>query len=258
MSGHWRFCVTAFILAAGLSTSPASSNPLTDLFNPAPKEAATPAPKEAAAPAPAPVREACVPQPGRSTAPGQHWVYHIDGHRKCWFQADEATVSAKKQVNRHMVMRPAVVPEKDEAELHKKAVLDARAQVLSAAPAAAPEPAAPEMVDTASVRAGEPAIPLPAAPVAAPSTIDPLTPDHAAPRSVNVEMLLAASTERDLAASSVPPTSTDAPPSASADNWDSTAAWAGTVLIALGFVFLVGSLLASRVLGPRETSIRRA
>ena len=259
MSGHWRFCVTAFILAAGIQTSPASSNPLTDLFNPAPKEAATPARAEDA-PAPTPVREACVPQPGRSTAPGQHWVYHLNGHRKCWFQASEATVSAKKQIRHHFARRPAVAPEEDEAALRKKTVLDARAQVLSAAPAAATEPAAsaPEAVDTASVRAGEPAIPVPAAPIAAQPTIDPLTPDRAAPRSVNVEMLLAASAERDLAASSAPPTAADAPSAASADNWESTAAWAGTVLIALGFVFLVGALLASRFLGSRETSIHRA
>ena len=259
MSGHWRFCVTAFILAAGIPTSPASSNPLTDLFNPAPKEAATPARAEDA-PAPAPAREACLPQPGRSTAPGQHWVYHLNGHRRCWFQASEATVSAKKQIRHHFARRPAVAPEEDEAALRKKTVLEARAQVLSAAPAAAPESAAsaPEMVDTASVRAPEAAIPVPAAPIAAQPTIDPLTPDHATPRSVNVETLLAASADRDLAASSVPPTAPDAPSAASADNSESTATWAGTVLIVLGFVFLLGSLLASRFLGPRETSIHRA
>jgi hypothetical protein len=260
MSGHWRFCVTAFLLSAGLPSSPASSNPLTDLLNPAPKEVAAPA-RAQDAPAPAPAREACVPQPGRSTAPGQHWVYHLDGHRRCWFQASEATVSAKKQIRHHFARRPAVAPEEDEAALRKKTVLDARAQVLSAAPAAAPESAAsaPEVVDTASVRAPEAATPVPAAPIAAQPTIDPLTPDHAAPRSVNVEMLLAASTvDRDTAASSVPPTAPDAPSAASTDNSESTAAWAGTVLIALGFVFLVGSFLASRFLGSRETSIRRA
>lgn len=262
MSGHWRFCVTAFLLSAGLSTSPAFSNPLTDLFNPAP-----PAPKEeAAAPAraqdaPVPAREACVPQPGRSTVPGQHWVYHLNSHRRCWFLADEATVSAKKQIRHHFARRPAVAPEENEAALRKKTVLDARAQVLNAAAAAAPDPAAsaPEVVDTASARAREAAIAVSAAPIAAQPAIDPLTPDRAAPRSVDVETLLAASTlDREMAASSVPPATPDVPAAASADNWESTAAWAGTVLIALGFVFLLGSLLASRFLGARETSIRRA
>jgi hypothetical protein len=251
MSGHWRFYLTALLLSAGLPTSPASSNPLTDLFNPAPKEVA----------APAPAREECMSQPGRSTAPAQHWVYHLNGHRRCWFQASEATVSAKKQIRHHFARRPAVAHEEDEAELRKETVLDARAQMLSAAPTGAPQSAAsaPEVVDTASVRGPEAAIPVPAAPIAAQPTIDPLTPDHATPRSVDVEMLLAASTvDRDTAASSMPPTAPDAPSAASADNWDLTATWAGTVLIALGFVFLLGSLLASRFSGARETLIPRA
>ena len=98
MSGHWRFCVAAFLFFAGLSISPASSNPLTDLFNSAPKEAAAPASAEAQ----------CVQRPGKSTAPGQHWVYHLDGHRKCWFQADEAQVSVKKLIHRHAVKRAAI------------------------------------------------------------------------------------------------------------------------------------------------------
>ena len=257
MSGHWRFCVTAFLLSAGLPTSPASSNPLTDLFNPAPKEAA-------AAPAPAPAQEACAPQPGRSTAPGQHWVYRLDARRKCWYQADEATVSAKRHIHHRIdriAKRRAVAPEENEAELRDKTVLDARAQLVSAAPAGAPEPAAsaPEVVDTASVPAREAATPVPAAPIAAQPTIGPLTPDHATPRSVDVETLLAASTlDKDMAASSASPTTPDAPSAASAGNWELTAARAGTVLITLGFVFLVGSLLASLFFDPRETPIRRA
>ena len=258
MSGHWRLYVTAFLLAAGLPTSPASSNALTDLFDPAPKEAAAPV---RAQDAPAPAREACVPQPGRSTAPGQHWVYHINGHRRCWYQANEAAVSAKKQIRHHMVRRHAVAPEETEAELRKETVLDARAQMLSAAPAGAPQPAAsaPEAVDTASVPTREPVIPVREAAIAAQPTIDPLTPDRAAPRQVNVEMLLAAATpDRDLAAAAVSPATPDVPAVASADAWESTAAWAGTVLIVLGLVFLVGSLLASLFFGPKVTSIRQA
>jgi uncharacterized membrane protein len=202
-----------------------------------------------------------VPQPGKPTAPGRHWVYHLNGHRKCWFEASEATVSAKKQIRPHMVRRPAIAPEENEATLRKKTVLEARAQVLSAAPAAAPEPAvsAPEVADTESVRAREAATPAPAAPIATPPAIDALTSDHAAPRSVDVETLLAASTvDRDTAASSASPAAPDATSTASADNRESTAAWAGTLLIALGLVFLAGALLASRFLGAKETSFRRA
>lgn len=140
MSGHWRFCVAAFLFFAGLSISPASSNPLTDLFNSAPKEAAAPASAEAE----------CVQQPGKSTAPGQHWVYRLDGHRKCWFQADEAQVSVKKLIHHHAVKRAAIAPEENEAAPRKKMVLDARAQLLNSTPATAPQSvaSAPEAVDT--------------------------------------------------------------------------------------------------------------
>ena len=253
MSGHWRFCVAAFLLFAGLSTSPVSSNPLTDLFNFAPKEAA----------APAPAQEECVLQPGKSTAPGQHWVYRHDGHRKCWFQTDEATVSTKKQIHHHAAKQLAIAPEENEAALRETTVLDARAQLLSAAPAGAPQSqstaSGPEVVDTASVAAPEAATRVPAAPVAAPPTIDPLTPDHATPRSADVEMLLAASTlDKDMSASPVPPTTPGAPYVAGANDWELTAARAGTVLIVLGFVFLLGSLWASRFFDPKETPIRRA
>lgn len=254
MSGHWRFCVTAFVFSAGLLTSPAYSNPLTDLFNVAPQEQAAPVRAQEAS---APARPQCVPQPGKSTAPRRHWVYHIDGHRKCWFEADEAAVLAKKQIHYHAVRRPAVAPEEKEVAQGKNTVLDARAQVLSAAAAGAPDSAAsvPEVADTTSVRAREPAIPVPEAPIAAQPTIDPLAPDRAAPRPVDVEMLLAASTpDTDIAATAATPTTPDASATASADNWQSTASWAGTVLIALGFIFLAGSLLAGRFPDP----LRRA
>jgi hypothetical protein len=236
VSGHWRYCVAAFLLFGGLSTSPASSNPLTDLFNFAPKEAA----------APTAAQENCVLQPGKSTAPGQHWVYRRDGHRKCWFQADQATVSGKKQIRHQAAKRPAIAPEEEEVALGKTTVLDAQAQLLSAAPAGAPPPAAsaPEGLDTASVPAHGAATLVPASPIAAKPTIDQITPEHATPRSVDVEMLLAASTlDNDAAASSEPV----APPVVGADDWELMAARAGMVLIALGFV-LVGSLLANRFL----------
>ncbi len=245
MSGHWRFCVAAFFFFASLSISPASSNPLTDLFNLAPKEATAPAAAQAE----------CVQQPGKSTAPGQHWVYRLDGHRKCWFQADEARVSVKKQIHHYAAKRTAIAPEENEAALHKNMVLDARAQLLNSAPAAALQSAAsaPEVVDTDSVPAREAATPVPAAPIAAQPTIDPPTPDH------DVEMLLAASTlDKNMDASSVLPTTPGAPSVAGANDWEFTAARAGTALIALGFVFLVGSILASRFFDPRETPIPRA
>lgn len=249
MSGHWRLCIAAFPVLAGLSISPASSNPLTDLFNIAPKEAAAPAPAQAE----------CVPQPGKSTAPGQHWVYRLDGHRKCWFQADEAQIAVKHI--HHRVAKGASAPEENKAAPRKKMILDAQARLLSATPAGAPQSAtsAPEAVDTASVPAREAATLVAAAPIPAQPTVDPLTSDHTTPRSVDVEMLLAASTlDKDIAASPVPPANPGAPSATGANDWELTATRAGMVLIALGLVFLAGSMLASRFFDPRETPIRRA
>lgn len=254
MSGHWRLGVTAFVLFAGLSTLPAFSNPLTDLFNPAPKEDAPP---------PAPAKEACLPQPGNSTAPGRHWMYHRDGHRKCWFEADEATASLKKPVH-HDVTRPAIAPEENEAALHKKTTLDARAQLLSAAAADASQSTAPapNVVDKAAVPDSGAATIVTAAPAAAEPTIDRLTPDDATQRSVDVEMLLAESSPvEDTAPASPPPPPTRGAPSipdANEDHWQMMVSRVGMVLIALGFVFLAGSLLAGRLLGPRVAPIRRA
>ena len=99
MSGHLRFCFAAFLLLAGLS-SPASSNPFAALFNAAPGEAAPPAPAE----------EACLLQPGKSTADGQHWVYRYDGHRKCWFQTAEGTATVKEPVHHHATKQRAAAP----------------------------------------------------------------------------------------------------------------------------------------------------
>ena len=241
MSGHWRFCVAAFLVLAGSSTSPAFSNPLTDLFNPTPKEAT--------APATAAAREECVPQPGKSTALGQHWVYHLDGHRKCWFQADSGTVSVKKQVRHHAAKQPLIAPEENGAALRQQTVLDARAQLLSATPADALKPIAPvpAVVDTTSAPANGAATLVPAAPIPAQPTIDQLTPDHAAPRSVDVGSLLAASS-LDTAASSVPP----APPIPDPDEnrWKLMATPTGVALIALGLILLAGSLLAGRFPDP--------
>jgi hypothetical protein len=254
MSGHWRLCVAAFLFVADLAISPASSNPLTDLLNPPPKEEAA---------APAPVREQCLLQPGRSTSPGQHWVYHLEGHRKCWFQAAASSVLVTKLVHRHAEKQPVSAPEENEAALRKKSFADARAQLLSAAPADAsqPTPPAPEAADTASVPANGAATPMPAAPsTVAEPTIDQLTPEHATRHPVNVEMLLAAAPlASDTVASSVPAATPGAPSVPEEDQWESMATWAGIVLIALGLVCLLGgSLLASRFRDVRVAPVRRA
>jgi len=250
MSGHWRFCVAAFLLAAALSTSPASSNPFDALFNSAPTEVA----------APAAAAEECLPQPGKSTAPGQHWVYRLDGHRKCWFQAAEGAVSVKKPARHHAAKQPVIAPEEHEAGLRKKAVVDARAQLLRSDPAEAlePTPPAPEVVDADPTPVdGAAALALPA-PVVAEPTVDQRTPDQPAP--VDVERLLAKMPFAGDAVVSPAPSAPAGAPSireAGADEWEWMASRAGAVLIALGLVSLLGSLLAGLFLNSRVGSIRQ-
>ena len=148
MSGHLRFCIAAFVLLAGLPISPASSNPIADFFNTTPRRATPPAPAE----------EECLPQPGKSTAEGQHWVYRLEGNRKCWFQAAEGS-AVKKQVRPRAAKPRVAAPEENEAARRKpKAVVDARAELLRSAPAETSKPMRPapelKVADAASASGG--------------------------------------------------------------------------------------------------------
>ncbi|MBR1279114.1 hypothetical protein JQ624_31095 [Bradyrhizobium sp. AUGA SZCCT0283] len=238
MSGHLRFCFAAFVLLASLSTSPASSNPFTDLFNVAPRQAT--------APASAAAEEECLPRPGKSTTAGQHWVYRLEGHRKCWFQAAEG-IAVKKQVRHRAAQARVAASEENEAARRKrKAVVDARAELLRSAPETSqPMRTAPELkvVDAASVLATGPAAFAPPAPIDNLAT-DQLTPDHRTPRQVDVETLLtAAPAARDAVAASVPLAAPVVFPIAEAadDGRGWTATWLGVLLMALGLVSVLGS-----------------
>src|SRR5215472_10362609 len=129
MSGHLRYCFAAFLLLAGFATSPASSNPLADLFSAASGDATAPAPGEATAPAPA--EQECLRQPGKATD-GQHWVYRLEGSRKCWFQVAGRSATLKKPAHRYAAKQRVVGPEENEAAQQKpKAVVgDAGAELL--------------------------------------------------------------------------------------------------------------------------------
>jgi hypothetical protein len=234
MSRRLGFRFAAFVLLAILSTSPASSNPFADLFNVAAQTPTTPASPE----------KDCLSRPGQSTADGQHWVYRIDGRRKCWFQAAEGTATSKKR-NQHHAAKHRVAAPASETARH----LDARAELLRSASAETSQPTPPtaelEVVDAASVIATRVAALAPPAPVADRAS-DQLTPDYRTLRQVDVETLLAASAS-DAVADSVPP----APPVAFSiadpgDDWPGfTANWLGMLLMALG---LVSVLSSSRVL----------
>ncbi|WP_235983624.1 hypothetical protein [Bradyrhizobium australiense] len=188
-----------------------------------------------------------MPRPGKSTAAGQHWVYRLEGHRKCWFQAAEG-VAVKKQV-RHRAVKPRVAaPEENEtARRKRKAVVDARAELLRSAPAEISQSIRPapelKVVDAASVLATGVATFVPPAPIENLAT-DQLTPVDPTPRQVDVETLLAAApAARDAVAASVPTTAPFAFPIAEAadDGRGWTATWIGVLLIALGLVFVLGS-----------------
>ncbi len=125
MSGYLRLCFVSLVLVETLSTAPASSNPLADIFNTAASQPALTSPPQAE----------CLGRPGRSTSDGQHWVYRMDGHRKCWFLT-EATAKVKKTVRRRVAKdSTASLDESGSARSRPNRVVDARAELLRSAPA---------------------------------------------------------------------------------------------------------------------------
>lgn len=269
MSGHVRFGFAALLVIA--FSTPAASNPFTDLFSPSP--APEPAP---AAPAPASAADACLPQPGTSTAPGQHWVYRYDGHRKCWFQAEASTALARKPVHRHAARQRAAAPDDTEsAPGRQKAVEDARDELLSSAPAQTPQPApsapepkvadaapvpatgaaaqdppapAPRVVHTIAVPVTGAAAQVPPPPVVAGPAADQSAPGQPALRQVDVEKLLAdAPAASDEVTSAPPATGVAAPGAETGDGGSAMTSgsvptrWLGVLLMALGFAALLSS-----------------
>jgi hypothetical protein len=135
-----------------------------------------------------------LPRPGKSTADGQHWVYRLDGRRKCWFQAAEGIATVKKPVRHHAAERRVATPAENEAaQLKQESVADARAELLRSPPAETPHPRPPaselKLVDAASVVATGAAAIVPPKLVANLTTDTPVYP---ALRQVDVETLLAA------------------------------------------------------------------
>jgi hypothetical protein len=236
MSWPLRFRFAAVLILAGLSTSPASSNPFTALFNLAPEQAAAPVPAKDA-----PAKEECLAQPGKP-ADGQHWVYRVDGHRRCWFLVPEGTAAVKKTVAKR---RLAAAEENEAAPRKQSAVADAHAELLRPAPVEAPQPSLPapavKVVDAAD------AAPVPATGAAALVPPPPVLskqpkPDDPNPRRSNMEALFAATpADSDTVAVSVPPATPVAVPFVKTSDDGSwwTAPWLGPLLMALGLVILL-------------------
>jgi hypothetical protein len=189
-------------------------------------------------------------RPGKSTTAGQHWVYRLEGHRKCWFQTAEET-AVKRQV-RHRAAKPrAVVSEENDAARKRRAVVDARAELLRSAPTETSQPMRPapelKVADAASVLATAIAAFVPPASVENLATNQP-TPDRRTPHQVDVETLLAAApADRGSVAASVPAAAPAAFPiiEAADDGPGWTATWLGVLLMALGLVAVLGSSLGS-------------
>src|SRR4029453_2699225 len=133
---------------------------------------------------------------------------------KCWFQTAEE-IAVKKQVRhraaKHRTAKHRVAaPEESEASPSKrKAVVDARSELMRSAPTEAPQPMRPvpeikvAAVASVAVEATGAAAFLPSAPIENLKT-DRLTPDHRTPRQVDVETLLAAAPAPSDVAASVP------------------------------------------------------
>jgi hypothetical protein len=249
MSGPLRIRFVVVFILAGFSTSPAAANPLTALFNLTPDESPPPAPakdasaKDASA-KDAPAKDECLSRPGKP-ADGQHWMYHLDGHRRCWFLAPEGVAAARKRAHRHAA-KPQLEENEAEAGLRNpKLVVDARAELLRPSPAETPQPAPPTS-PTPSFKVVDAATPVPAAGAAAlvppPPVLakpDQLKPDQLTrdatnpgeddahqnnPREDNVETLLAATpVNSDSVAVSVAPATHVAVPTGTRE--DGTVAW---------------------------------
>jgi hypothetical protein len=261
MSRHLRFCFAACVLSAGLATAPASSNPLTDLFRQATFGQTAPAQPTPAQPtAQAPAEEQCLSRPGKTTAPGQHWFYHLDGHRKCWFQAAQGTAQSKKSARDRATKHTAAAKENEAAPAKPRAAANARAELPSPSPAQAPDPAprAPEIkvVDAAT---DAPTL-VPAVPVGTHPAADQFTPEHPTPPQVDVEKLLAtAPPATDAVASYAPPATSVAVPTVEAGEnaRGASANWLGALLMTLGFVSVLSASRAVRSAMPlrRETGL---
>lgn len=244
MSGPMRFRFAAGLIVAGLSTSPASSNPLTALFNSAPEPAAAPAPAE----------DECLPRPGKP-ADGQHWMYHLDGHRKCWFPAAAETATAKKAARRSPARRRLAGDEDTAARPRSEAIEDARAEVLPPTLTAKPQPAPPgpvvKPVDVADAGPGSAtgaAAMVPPPPVL--SKGDRRNDDNASTaRQDGTETLVAATpADSETAAISVPATTPVVDPIvATSEEWRWwMSPWIGPLLMALGALVLLLSPIWNR------------
>ncbi|MGY4629814.1 hypothetical protein [Bradyrhizobium sp. USDA 4486] len=184
-------------------------------------------------------------RPGKSTADGQHWVYRVEGQRRCWFQAAEGTETVKKLVRqraaRHRVAkyRVATSEENQTATPKRKTMVDARAELprSASADASRPSPSVPAQVVDAS-----PVLATGIATRASPPSLskrDRLQADEITPRQVDVEALLAATpAASDVVAAAAMPLALSTT-EAGDNEWGWT--WLGMLLMAVGLVSVLSA-----------------
>lgn len=231
MSGYLRMCFVSLALVETLSTGPASSNPLADIFNTAAPQPTVTSPPQAE----------CLGRPGNSTPDGQHWVYRMDGHHKCWFLTQGAA-KVKKTVRRRVAKdNTASLDENGAARPRQSGVVDARAELLRSAPAEPSQPPHPEVkvADAASDLDTGTAL------MSAALIAEHGRPTHSVPNQVDVEQPLAAAPANDVVTSPEPPTipigvlvltaeaRNEAP--------SQTATWLGVLLMMLGMFSILSS-----------------
>lgn len=205
-----------------------------------------------------------MPQPGKLTADGQHWVYRSEGRRKCWFQtAAEVVGAVKKPAHRHAVEQRVTARKSSEATLHKRqADDDAHAEILRSALSEMTQPTPPgpdhKVADTAPAPPTVASELVPPTPIVEPAT-DQLTPDRPMSRLVDVQTLAVSQSPNETVGSSVLPAIPIAFPLAEAG--DDGRGWTirlGVLLIALGLVSLLSSSLPMLVgLFSRSEQLKR-
>lgn len=236
MSGYLRFCFAGLVLVGGLAATPAVSDPFADLFNAAPREPAATSLAQAQ----------CLPRPGNSTAEGQHWVYRMDGHRKCWFQAEGIT-TIKKPFRRRPARDQVAGLDHDTAARRGKAVADRRAELLRSAPAEAAQPphaSEIKVADAGSILDASRAALLSGTPILDPSTGHDWS-NQTAPQ-VAVEKSLPATSDAATISVSPPMPVSLSLPEENDPGGPPAATWLGMLLMALGVVSVLSSSRALR------------
>jgi len=226
MSGNLRAYFVGLVVVGTLSAAPASSNSFTEFFN-----TAAPQPEVTSPP-----QTECLGRPGNSPPDGLHWVYRIDGHRKCWFLT-EGTAKVKKTVrHRGTQDRPPSLAEKGAVRPRQSGVVDARAELLRSEPAKPSQPPVAEFkVADAASDAGTGPAPTSAAALAGLHG-NQLTADRSVPDQVDVEQLLAAVPADATQATPVGVRIPEVP-----DEARSWTAWFGVLLMALGGFSIISS-----------------